>query len=228
MHLANGLLATTLPCLSVLAETLSAMDYHAIRENLGLTSGSHSVALHYHLFEDLYEQLWRAVVSGVLGLTDDATPSRRRKPSGESISRGMQMRTGGRDTRCSPIAWSIGPSFTSGDSCISTYRGTTLVATRPRSLTGSPDAIATVERMRPTALEHDPMAPLAQARGLPSVPRDEEHLTLRGLLNDADSLDNLLLRSLGEVTKRRFPQVQDRTGAFAGRCPFIPPPPRIV
>ena len=61
--LATGVLAALLP----MADNLATSDYHKIRENLGLTSGSHSVSLHYHLFRDLYQQLWEALASFLLG-----------------------------------------------------------------------------------------------------------------------------------------------------------------
>jgi hypothetical protein len=40
-----------------MADNLATSDYHQIRENLGLTSGSHSVGIRFHLFTDLYGQL---------------------------------------------------------------------------------------------------------------------------------------------------------------------------
>ena len=46
-------------------DNLATSDYHKIRENLGLTSGSHSVGLHFHLFRDLYQQLWEALAGSL-------------------------------------------------------------------------------------------------------------------------------------------------------------------
>ena len=40
-----------------MADSLATMDYHDIRENLGLTSGSHSVCLRFHMFTHLYEDV---------------------------------------------------------------------------------------------------------------------------------------------------------------------------
>ena len=47
-------------------------DYHEIRENLGLTSGSHSIGIRHHMFTHLYEQLWDevALVGDKRGPTD--------------------------------------------------------------------------------------------------------------------------------------------------------------
>jgi hypothetical protein len=61
--LAGGVIASLPP----MADNLVTSDYHQIRENLGLTSGSHSVSLHYHLFRDLYQQLWEALANHIVG-----------------------------------------------------------------------------------------------------------------------------------------------------------------
>ena len=55
--LVDGMLASLAP----MADNLATADYHEIRENLGLTSGSHSVCLRFHMFSDLYEQLSEAL-----------------------------------------------------------------------------------------------------------------------------------------------------------------------
>jgi hypothetical protein len=53
----NWLCEPAAACLPAMVDNLATSDYHQIRENLGLTSGSHSVSIRYHLFTDLYEQL---------------------------------------------------------------------------------------------------------------------------------------------------------------------------
>jgi tryptophan 2,3-dioxygenase len=52
----NWLCEPASACLPAMIDNLATSDYHQIRENLGLTSGSHSVSIRYHLFTDLYEQ----------------------------------------------------------------------------------------------------------------------------------------------------------------------------
>lgn len=53
----NWLCEPAAACLPAMVDNLATSDYHQIRENLGLTSGSHSISIRYHLFTDLYEQL---------------------------------------------------------------------------------------------------------------------------------------------------------------------------
>jgi len=65
LRCANVLSAGVLASLPPMTDNLVTSDYHNIRENLGLTSGSHSVNLHYHLFRDLYQQLWEALANSI-------------------------------------------------------------------------------------------------------------------------------------------------------------------
>jgi tryptophan 2,3-dioxygenase len=64
----NALSQPVRACLRPLIDNLATSDYHEIRENLGLTSGSHSVGIRYHLFTDLYEQVCEALPRPVPGL----------------------------------------------------------------------------------------------------------------------------------------------------------------
>ena len=57
VNVLSGGIAAAMPAI---VDNLVTADNHEIRENLGLTSGSHSVGLHFHLFRDLYQQLWEA------------------------------------------------------------------------------------------------------------------------------------------------------------------------
>jgi hypothetical protein len=60
----NWLADPAAACLPVMVDNLATSDYHEIRENLGLTSGSHSVGIRFHLFNDLYAQLCEEVPAG--------------------------------------------------------------------------------------------------------------------------------------------------------------------
>jgi hypothetical protein len=60
----NWLCEPAAACLPAMVDNLATSDYHQIRENLGLTSGSHSVSIRYHLFTDLYEQLCAEIPAG--------------------------------------------------------------------------------------------------------------------------------------------------------------------
>ncbi|WP_433298209.1 hypothetical protein ACQPZQ_20435 [Pseudonocardia sp. CA-142604] len=69
---ADRLLDAVVVAAGLLADNLRCSEYHEIRENLGLTSGSHSVGLHYHLMRDLYPQL-RETVAGMHDAHDPGT-----------------------------------------------------------------------------------------------------------------------------------------------------------
>jgi hypothetical protein len=90
-----------------------------------------------------------------------------------------------------------------------------------RSLTGSPDAVAVVRRMRDHARTHDPSRAALHVRDAPPGP-------LTRYLSTAESLDSAVLSATGKVTQAKFTDVQERLGFFAGRCPFSKPPPRRV
>jgi hypothetical protein len=70
---ANALMQVVVTCVPAMVDNLTTSDYHRIRENLGVTSGAHSAALHYHLFHDLYLQLATEIVKAPDGaLTERA------------------------------------------------------------------------------------------------------------------------------------------------------------
>lgn len=115
---------------SILSENLTTGEYHAIRENLGLTSGSHSVALHYHLMRDLYPRLESDVRTverrGSAALTDLLTTQAR--SIGLHIDR-----------------WRLQHLKLPRNNLGGAGTGT-------RSLTGSKDAVTVVGRMRDRSL----------------------------------------------------------------------------
>ena len=67
LRCANILATGMTAAMPVIVDNLVTADYHEIRENLGLTSGSHSVGLHFHLFRDLYQQLWEGLCGSSFG-----------------------------------------------------------------------------------------------------------------------------------------------------------------
>ena len=200
--LTEGMLASMPP----MADNLATADYHEIRENLGLTSGSHSVCLRFHMFSDLYDQLATALT----------TPAAAGEPG--------------------PTAWLLDrlkAEALTFRSVIFQWRDEHLHMPRnnlgggsTKSLTGAPDAVTAVKRMRQAARNADPMLPLAGTRGLRGPASPSQAPPLRAYLDSAQSLDTHLLAATGRITQQRFIAVQERLGFFANKCPFSPPPPR--
>lgn len=219
----EGMLASLPP----MADNLATSDYHQIRENLGLTSGSHSVCLRFHMFTDLYQQLWEAVSQGITVAVaggDAATDV------GSAIQQVEARRYD--DAR----SWQYHQLL---DECLAfrafvlQWREMHLHMPRnnlgggyTKSLTGSPDAVLAVRKMRRAARASDPMLPLARARGLVSAAADDHAGPLASYIDSDASLDRRILDRTGQVTQHRFVEVQERLGFFANRCPFTPPPTR--
>jgi hypothetical protein len=229
LRCANVLSAGILVSLPPIIDNLVTSDYHNIRENLGLTSGSHSVNLHYHLFRDLYQQLWEALANYIV----DGQPCDDRITLIEATIR-----------RAAETPDSDGDTFLLnliGNECLQlrTFIGTwrdehlqlprnNLGSNKTRSLTGSLDAIQAVKGMRASARTRDPMQPLANARRLSDDRAILAPAPLTEYLEQADSLDALIAEATGTVTQTRFHNVQQRLGVFAKQCPFSPPPRRAV
>jgi tryptophan 2,3-dioxygenase len=185
-------------CLPPIVDNLSTRDYHEIRENLGLTSGSHSVSLRFQLFTELYEQLAEAIAH-----------------------RGIDGAVGARLRRLVVALHTF--IFAWRDMHLHLPRNN-LGGGHTRSLTGSPDALRTVRKMRDNAATTDPVA-----RRLPAV---HPHLSSDGPLaayfDDPASADSWLLEATGRATQASFHDVQERSGFFAQRCPFARPPRREI
>jgi len=200
--LAEGMLASLPP----MADNLATSDYHIIRENLGLTSGSHSVCLRFHMFSDLYHQLAEALTARSHTGGGSPTPWLLDRLRSEALTfRSLIFQW--RDQHLHMPRNNLGGGST-------------------KSLTGSPDAVTAVRKMRQSARASDPMRPLAQTRGLRDLAGDDHEPRLRAYLDSDDSFDSRVLVATGRVTQRRFVQVQERLGFFASKCPFSPPPPR--
>lgn len=204
-----------------MADNLATSDYHVIRENLGLTSGSHSVCLRFHMFTHLYEDLCDELSQCALRLSPGTH---------EPVE---AFRSIAQNTEDDWRAWLVNLA---GGYClkfrafISEWRDEHIHMPRnnlggelTKSLTGSPDAVRAVKSMRDAAQSRDPFSVLAQARNL------TDHRVDRPLVQYFDSKESLdwqLLAITGKTTQQRFVQVQERLGFFANRCPFTPPPRR--
>jgi tryptophan 2,3-dioxygenase len=216
--LAEAILASLPP----IADNLSTSDYHRIRENLGLTSGSHSVCLRFHMFTHLYEQLWDELCK-LIGAPPECSP-------GDAID---MIRSTDDKWQEDIDAWMI---HQLANDCLRLrtfiihWREEHLNLPRnnlggdyTKSLTGSPDAVQAVKQMRDSARGKDPMLALARARRLVPIEADQATGGLTRYLDSRASLDSFLLSATGRVTQRRFSDVQERLGFFANRCPFRPP-----
>jgi hypothetical protein len=222
--LTDGMLAAVPP----MADNLATSDYHQIRENLGLTSGSHSVCLRFHLFGDLYGQLWEVLAHNVL---QDAPRS-----DGINIEQAFRAvdEVSTSDTVCGHYHLVMN-EFLTLRAFVGQWRDQHLHMPRnnlgggdTKSLAGSPDALTAVKQMRQRARTVDPMLPLARARGLATHVAADATLPLHRHFEAEDSLDSRILAATGAITQARFADVQGRLGYFAKRCPFTPPPRRRV
>jgi tryptophan 2,3-dioxygenase len=229
LRCANILSAGVISALPAMVDNLATSDYHQIRENLGLTSGSHSVGLHFHLFRDLYQQLWEAVANSFLAGQADA---------GDQEALCAAIRRAAATRQRDPRAFLL---HLLGNEClelrafIQLWRDehlnlprNNLGGNRTKSLTGSLDAIKAVKGMRDVARAKDPMQPLADVRNHRNNRTDDRQLPLTRYLERPDSLDNRIMQATGEITQERFPNVQQREGVFAMESPFSPPPRRLV
>lgn len=181
-----------------IVDNLSTFDYHQIRENLGLTSGSHSVSLRFHLFTELYEQLCDAVAD---------------QPSAGFLAEHIERQVVALGAFV--FAWR--------DMHLHLPRNN-LGGSETKSLTGAPDAVRTVRKMRDNAASSDPLSRLASAAAAATT----HDGPLAGYLDGPESSDALLLAATGAATQAHFVDVQNRSGFFAQRCPFSRPPRRVV
>ena len=223
----NTLFESILASLPSIVDNLATSDYHDIRENLGLTSGSHSVCLRFHMFTHLYSQLWEELSARLRGwlVPENETPDI------EAVVREIdRQRSGNQDawlarlvcTECLKLRVFI---FQWRDEHLNLPRNN-LGGDFTKSLTGSPDAVRAVRHMRDAARTSDPMLPLARARALTSPGHDSRPGELTRYLESESSLDTEILVTTGKVTQKRFQDVQERLGYFATRCPFAIPPRR--
>jgi len=226
---ANILSAGILASLTPMTENLVTSDYHEIRENLGLTSGSHSVNLHYHLFKDLYQQLWESMADWIM----DGQPH---GEHAETLTATLRDASRNPDRGANTFLFNL-----LGDEClqlrafIRAWRDehlqlprNNLGGNRTKSLTGSLDAIKAVKGMKDAARIKDPMQPLAIAHELRDERNGGARTPITEYLESPESMDSRLADATGHITQQRFQNVQQRLGVFATQCPFAPPPQRVV
>ncbi|KUF15187.1 hypothetical protein [Streptomyces silvensis] len=189
-------------CLPPIVDNLSTHDYHQIRENLGLTSGSHSVSMRFHLFTDLFDQFGEELAR----LRDEGCED-------PFLSR---LERHGVGLRVFIFAWR--------DMHLHLPRNN-LGGMETKSLTGAPDAIRTVRKMRDNAAQADPTARLDKG---PHIPLSATGSPLAAYLDGPDSTDGMLLAATGASTQLNFQDVQERREFFSQPCPFSRPQRRVV
>ncbi|MBI4747181.1 MAG: hypothetical protein HY774_01730 [Acidobacteria bacterium] len=227
---ANILMSVLVGSIDPIAQNLTPSDYHKFRENLGVTSGSHSVTLHYHFFRDLYRQLGTTFL--------------------EHIQRSGQACFG--EENLIQIIRLIDEHKLDDDRHFLTHLMVSELLTLqtrldqwrhyhlhlPRnavggggtkSLAGAHDGIEAVKKLRDVARATDALRPLAEARHLGRALQDKEQPPISNTGNNTlNPLDEVLVRLTGNITKARFENVQDRVGHFSEKCPFAPPEKRLV
>lgn len=224
----NTLGTAVLESMPAISDNLSTADYHQIRENLGLTSGSHSVCFHFHMFRDLYDQLAAATNTCVVkhcstDTTEDTLASALRQSALRRHEDPAAFLLHTLVTEC--LRFRI---FTRN------WRGLHLHLPRnnlggehTRSLTGAKDAVTAVQGMYDSARNKDPFTPFAAVRSAGRANGVDTRKSSTGT-DEESSLDDQLLGITGAITKQRFSAVQERTGVFASSCPFSPPGKRTV
>ena len=229
LRCANILATGVTAALPAIVDNLATSDYHKIRENLGRTSGSHSVGLHFHLFRDLYQQLWEALAGS---LSEGRAGAVNYEMLCAAIRRATEQRY--QDARAF-LLYLLGNECLDLRSFIHLWRDehlnlprNNLGGNRTKSLTGSFDAIKAVQKMRDAARTKDPMQPLADVRDHRNGRPGDRQLPLTNYMSTPESLDSIIVQLTGEVTRERFPNVQQREGVFAMPSPFSPPPRRVV
>ena len=226
---ANILAETLSTMLAPMADSLATSDYHEIRENLGLTSGSHSVCLHYHLFTDLFDQLADALSIRLIGRPasrgDERTLAETvRQIDSERHKDSQSWFLHHLITQCLTLRVHV---FQWRDEHLNMPRNN-LGGGSTKSLTGSSNAVRAVRQMRASARTKDTMRFMMHGRGLAASPSNAFVGELSLYLDSDESLDHRILGMTGEITQERFRDVQERLGTFASRCPFTPPPRREV
>lgn len=225
---ANLLFPVVLDSMRVMVDSLALSDYHQIRENLGLTSGSHSLAFHHYLFKDLYKQMAQQVIETISEQIDHTHQA-------STIDQALQHLTARRfDSLSNWALYHILTECLQLRTNIDQWRNDHVQLPRnnlggmaTKSLTGSPDAVRAVKYMHHVARKHDPLQPLVEAiRG--HLENIDEVGPLTTYLTQGGSLDEHLMELAGTITKERFPHVQERSGIFADRCPFVAPTQRRV
>ncbi len=227
---ANILMSVLVGSIDPIAQNLTPSDYHQFRENLGVTSGSHSVTLHFHLFRDLYRQLGTTFLEHIQRSGQACFDE-------ENLIQIIRLMDEHKldDSRYFLTHLIINELLTL-QTRLDQWRHDHLHLPRnavggggTKSLAGAHDGIEAVKKLRDVAWATDVLRPLAEARHLGrALPGTEQPLISNDGNDTPNPLDKVLVKLTGNITKARFENVQDRVGYFSEKCPFSPPPKRLV
>ena len=179
--------------LDLLVENLRQDEYHAIRAHLGLTSGSHSAGLSFHLMRDLYPALARRLAGT--------------RPPAMGEQEWNLLRDSGRAIGLLLDRWRLAHLNLPRNSLGEAGTGT-------RSLVGSRDALQTVSKIREHSRRADPLI---------NAGPDARTTDWRSGDFPLAGLERLILADTAEVTQGRFTDVQERRGRFGAAPSFQPP-----
>lgn len=210
LRVANELLTITLDSFKPIVDNLSQNDYHEIRENLGLTSGSHSVNIHFQLFRDLYTSITTEFVTRYFA--DEQKYQ-------ATIIKNYPLKL-------------IETELLRLRNLVEQWRNFHLHLPRinlgehkTKSLIGSSEAVEAARKMQQTAQARDHMNKLVNVY----FPTNEEVKSdLVPYIISEESFDSALGSELGKITQNRFKAVQDRQGVFSDPVKFKTPPKRRV
>ncbi|MEZ0542536.1 hypothetical protein [Fibrella arboris] len=210
LKVANNLLKITVQSLKPIVNNLSHNDYHKIRENLGLTSGSHSVNIHFHLFRDLYTLISTEYINTFFKNEEEY------KLELQSNYTLKLVETELLNLRYIINQWR--------DLHLHLPR-VNLGENKTKSLIGSQEAVDAVRKMQSAANIKDPLNKL-DALYFKFSQKSESNLL--NYIKSENSFDTILGKHLGELTQLRFKSVQEREGVFAKTVKFTNPPKREV
>ncbi|WP_146523004.1 hypothetical protein [Stieleria varia] len=222
LMVANTLAEIIVASLRPMIDCLSITHYHRIRTYLGVTSGSQSVGLHDRLLRDRYNALCEAVCGQCIEVALDRNEID--APSSVSIVEAIRLvaehkadneRVRGFDLVISQIL-RLHQLLHHWRSAHMHLPRNNLGGGKTRSLIGASNAVSAVQRMREAAERSDPAVAVVKARYVGST---EVPLPLTQYMHSPQSLDSQVLASRGATTREAFPDVQQRTGEFAGQCP---------
>ena len=188
-----------LESLKPLISNLTPCDYHKIRENLGLTSGSHSINMHFKLLNEYYQKLASMFVHKV-------SSDKKYLETAESLIAQRLVKKLSNFThnwRSIHIQLPIN----------------NLGGFNTKSLIGAQDAIETVKKIMNKAKADDPYYQYFQS--YERLNHVENIFT--EYLENRESLDSKLKMLIGEMTKKRFENVQKRMPPFDKPVRFVKP-----
>jgi hypothetical protein len=207
---ANILFEIAVDSLRPIVENLSHNDYHEIRENLGLTSGSHSVNLHFHLFRDLYGIITSEFMSKFF--LD-------KKKYMTLISKKYSLKL-------------VEEELLKLRNLVNQWRNLHLHLPRinlgenqTKSLVGAKEAVESAKKMQSVANSKDPLNALAN---LYTNTENNEPSSLVSYIESENSFDTTIGKLLGSITQKRFLNVQNREGVFSQPLIFKNPSKRKV